>query len=115
MEMKGKRNGLVRALFAGLLLAASITGRAESIGGGEPQPLMALDLSLQDSEQGWRSDNGLAEFALVNEALDSSDAPATSYVRPARRFRTICTSCEFHVGVGGTYHSFENTEGLVIP
>ncbi len=36
-------------------------------------------------------------------------------VRPERKSRSICASCEFHLGVGGTYHSFENTGGVVIP
>ena len=36
-------------------------------------------------------------------------------MRPERKSRSICRSCEFHLGVGGTYHSFENTGGVVIP
>ena len=27
----------------------------------------------------------------------------------------FCDDCEFHLGVGGTYHSFEATGGVVIP
>jgi hypothetical protein len=62
-----------------------------------------------------RSDDVMVDFALYNAAWDPVDSPTASYVRPERKFRVICGSCEFHVGVGGTYHSFENTGGVVIP
>jgi hypothetical protein len=80
------RNYWVRVLFAGLLLAASITGHAESI----------LEPALP-----------------ATETLTHS--PTASYVRPERGFTAFCGSCEFQIGVGGTYHSFENTGGVVIP
>ena len=84
----------MRVLFAGVLLAASMTGRAESI-----------------SEQDFLSQDAVA----FNEAWDSADSPMPAYVRPDRDPRPICGGCEFRIGVGGTYHSFENTRGLVIP
>jgi len=115
MDMRRKGSGLLRVLFAGLMLVASITGHTESISEQELLPMAALNLSLRDGEQSLRSDDGLADFAPFAEAWDSADSPTASYVRRERKFRAFCRSCEFHVGVGGTYHSFENTKGVVIP
>ena len=105
----------MRVLFAGVLLAASATGHAESISEQEFLPPDAKEWSLQETELALRSEDGPTDFALFNEAWDSADSPTAVYVRPEREAHSICKSCEFRVGVGGTYHSFENTGGLVIP
>jgi len=102
-------------LFAGVLLAASVAGHAESISEKEFLPPDAIELSLQETGQSLRSEDGAPDFALFNAAWDPADSPTASYVRPERKSRSICRSCEFHLGVGGTYHSFENTGGVVIP
>jgi hypothetical protein len=108
------RKGL-RALLAGLLLSASMTGHAESIGEEALLPRDALEASLQETEQALRAEQGAPDFTLFNEAWDSVGSPTASYVRPQRKSRSFCGSCEVHVGVGGTYHSFESTGGVVIP
>ena len=113
MEMR--RKSLMRALCAGVLLAGSFAVRAESISEEALLPPDAIELSLQETELALRSEEGTPDFALFNEAWDSADSPTASYVRPERESRSICRSCEFHLGVGGTYHSFENTGGVVIP
>ena len=105
----------MRVLFAGVLLTASVAGHTESISEAELLPPDAIELSLQETEQALGSEDGAPDFALFNEAWDSADSPTASYVRPERKSRSICRSCEFHLGVGGTYHSFENTGGVVIP
>ena len=49
---------------------------------------------------------------------DSSSAESSSIDRMCARIDerfSLCDDCELHVGVGGTYHSFEGTEGVVIP
>ena len=83
--MAMRRKALLRGLFASVMLAASMTGQAESI----------------------------SEQALLPR--DAVDSPTANYVRPERKSRSVCQSCEFQLGVGGTYHSFENTGGVVIP
>lgn len=113
--MDMRRKSLLRVLFAGLLLVASFAGQAESISEQQFTAPQVLDLSLQETEQALRADEGGPDFALFNEAWDSADFPTAAYVRPERSSRWICSSCEFRVGVGGTYHSFENTGGVVIP
>ena len=86
--MDMRRKSLMRVLFAGVLLAASVAGHTESISEEEFLPPDAMELSVQETGQARR---------------------------PERKSRSICASCEFHLGVGGTYHSFENTGGVVIP
>jgi hypothetical protein len=113
--MDMRRKSLGRALLACVLLAASITARAESISEQEFTPPGTLELALEETEQALRSEDGTTDFALFHEAWDSADSATTSYVRPQRESRSVCRGCEFQLGVGGTYHSFENTGGVVIP
>jgi hypothetical protein len=84
--MDMKRKSWMRVLFGGLLLAASMAGYTASISEPVLPPKQAL-----------------------------TDSPTASYSRPERGSQAFCGSCEFQVGVGGTYHSFENTRGVVIP
>jgi hypothetical protein len=113
--MDMRRTNLMRALLACVLLAASMTGAAESISEQEFTAPETLALALEETEQALRSEGGAPDFGLFNQAWDSDDSPTPSYVRPEREPRSICRGCEFHLGVGGTYHSFENTGGVVIP
>jgi hypothetical protein len=109
---------LMRTLLAVLLLAGSTAARAESFSELELAPQDALQLSLQETEEALRSEGGVpdyAHFALYNEAWDTADSPTASYVRPDRERWSICRGCEFNIGVGGTYHSFGATGGVVIP
>lgn len=108
----------IRALLAAVLLAASSASWAESISEVELSPQDLLQLSLQETEEALRVESGAPDYtqiALYNEAWDAANSPAASYVRPDRRSWSICRSCEFHLGVGGTYHSFDATGGVVIP
>jgi len=115
VSMDVRRKTLLRGLFAGAVLSASMSGQAESISEQVPLTQDVVELSLQETEQALRSESGAADLALLHEAWDSADSPTASYVRPERRSHSICRSCEIQVGVGGTYHSFETTGGLVIP
>jgi hypothetical protein len=123
MNMKGNNSGMqaigaMRTLLAVVMLAASAAGHAESFRELELSSQDALQLSLQETEEALRSEGGIpdyAHFALYNEAWDTANSPTADYVRPDRESWSICRSCEFHLGVGGTYHSFEGTRGVVIP
>jgi hypothetical protein len=123
MNMKSNRMGMLasksmRALFASVLLAASAAAHSESFRELELSPDDALQVSLLEVEQALRSESGAPDythFALYNEAWDAPDSSGGNYIRPDRRRWSICRGCEFQVGVGGTYHSFEATGGVVIP
>jgi hypothetical protein len=53
--------------------------------------------------------------AGVGAGIDESDeTPTVPYVRPDRGQASFCDDCEFQVGLGGTYHSFEATGGEVL-
>ena len=109
------RRKTLRVLLAGLLLSASITGRTESIGEQELPRRDVLEAALQETGQALRVEEGAADLALFNEAWDPAVSPTASYVRPERTSRSFCRGCEVQLGVGGTYHSFESTGGVVIP
>jgi hypothetical protein len=98
-------NRFLRIGLTAVLMTVSAASWAAS-----PTELDALstDESSQ-TQEGWTS---LRE--LVAD-LRPEDARAAPYVRPRPESRSICASCEFHLGVGGTYHSFEGTGGVVIP
>ena len=112
MNMRGKKPA--RAWLAGLMLLLSATVHAESISEQELLPQDALDLSIEETKQALRYVDGTPDFALYHEAWDAEMADANR-ARPDRNRRSICGSCEFHLGVGGTYHSFDGTGGVVIP
>ena len=108
---------LIRTLLAGVLLAVSAVGHAHSFSALEYSPQDALQLPLQQTEEELRSEGGTpdyASFAQHTEASDAASPQAAFYVRPDREV-SICRGCEFHIGVGGTYHSFDPTGGEVIP
>lgn len=108
---------LIRTLLAGVLLAVSAASHAESFSELELSPQDALQLSLQETEEALRTEGGapdFSHFALFNEAWDSANSPTAPYVRPDRE-RSFCRGCEFSLGIGGTYHSFGATGGVVIP
>ena len=107
----------IRALLAGVLLAASAASHAEVLSELELPSQDALQLSLLETEEALRSEGGAPDythFALFNEAWDAANSPTAPYVRPDRR-SSFCRGCEFSLGVGGTYHSFDATGGVVIP
>jgi hypothetical protein len=123
MNMKRNHSGthamvVIRTLLALVLLTASAAGRAESFSELELSPQDALQLSLQETDEALRAESGAPDYtqiALYNEAWDATDSPTAAYVRPERKSWSICRGCEVHLGVGGTYHSFDATGGMVIP
>jgi hypothetical protein len=123
MNMKRNVKGMhsvnvLRALLAGLLLTVAGVGHAESFGEQELSPEDSLQLSIEETDEALRSEGGkpdYSQFALYNEAWDGVEIPAPAYQRPERESKSLCRGCEFHLGVGGTYHSFEGTGGVVIP
>jgi hypothetical protein len=89
---QGRASGSVlRTLIAGLLLTVSLSGRAAVPEEPDRNPQSATEPS------------------------DSGGEPDSNYRRPGADRYSICGGCEFHIGVGGTYHSFEGTGGVVIP
>jgi len=113
--MNMRRKSLIRAWKACVVVLVSATVNAESISEQELQPQDALILSLEETAQALRSESGTPDFALYNEAWEPAELPSTRYVRPDRGRSSICRDCEFQLGVGGTYHSFDGTGGVVIP
>jgi hypothetical protein len=77
----------------------------------------ALELSRLEPDEALR----VADFAwndtrlMLIEGASDLGGVTVPYTRPDRRRSTVCEDCEFNVGVGGTYHSFEATRGEVIP
>jgi hypothetical protein len=123
MNMKKKtqgkdRSGILQTLFAAILLTVSASGRAALPEQLELLPQDALELAAEETEAALRlADPSVANgrIELSTESWDSEVEPATRYRRPADQGFSLCRSCEFHLGVGGTYHSFEGTGGVVIP
>jgi hypothetical protein len=123
MDMKNKsqgkkRIGIVRTLFAGWLLAVSASGHAELPEQLDLLPEDALELAARETEAALRlADPSVANgrIELSTESWDSEVETGSSYRRPIDDRFSLCRSCEFQIGAGGTYHSFEGTGGLVIP
>lgn len=122
MNMKNKTQGTasfgIRALLALFLLLLSVSSRASLPEELESLPQDALDLAAEETEAALRlADPSVANgrIELATESWDSNVESGSSYRRPADDRFSLCRSCEFHVGVGGTYHSFEGTGGVVIP
>ena len=126
--MNMKKN-VIRTLLAGLLLctsAASWAGTPTEITIELDPADVALipqwpdaDLSFEDPEFTDfpipLSDEALSDEALSDGAWGAADRPAGRIARPVNELANVCGDCEIHLGVGGTYHSFEGTGGLVIP
>jgi hypothetical protein len=52
---------------------------------------------------------------MLLDAASNMGGTPVPYVRPDREPHSFCGDCEFQIGLGGTYHSFEGTGGEVIP
>jgi hypothetical protein len=123
-HMQGKGRSVVRTLFAGLLLIAMSPGWA-----GTPSDLTPNDFPPAYFESAdpalmpeWPGDrlriddpDADERLPLSEEAWTVADAPELRLSRPVREARDFCRDCEFHIGVGGTYHSLKGTSGVVIP
>lgn len=121
MDMKKKRKGANRfgviAMLASLLMFGASAGTAASLSEADHVPWNSLEISLLETREallgadaGWDD----TRLMLLDAATDISGSPVP-YVRPIREPPSICSGCEFHIGLGGTYHSFEATGGEVIP
>ena len=80
-------------------------------------PRDVYEMSLLEIEAALRiADSGSisSQLSLLEESW-SANSPTASNVRPDRRRFSICEDCEIHLGIGGTYHSFEATGGIVVP
>jgi hypothetical protein len=117
--MNMKKN-LIRSLFAGLLLSASVTGLAQT-----PIDIPAeyldpaeLELSPEWPESMLRIDefeSSELPLSVAGEGWNAGDRPPGKFARPVNSLANVCGDCEVHLGIGGTYHSFEGTGGVVIP
>ena len=124
MNKNSNRRGLKaagwRAFFTAALISLPFASFAEV-----PVEFRALEHDPVETEHApqWlgdalQSDGPTAEqlrLDLADEAWEISDAPAGRFSRPVRPEKKWCEGCEFQLGVGGTYHSFEGTRGTVIP
>jgi hypothetical protein len=123
MNMKNNRAGMkgrraIRTLLAGVLLTVTAAGWAAPPAELDLLPQDALELSLQETEEALRLADGGSEntrLSLSEEAWDGASYREAGYMRPVRRALSVCEDCEFHIGVGGTYHAFKGTHGVVIP
>jgi len=105
------------AVFALVLMFGSGAALAANIDESDRVPWDTLELSMLHDDEALRvADNSWNDtrMMLLDQAsnLGGSEVP---YVRPDRRRSRVCGDCEFHLGIGGTYHSFEATGGEVIP
>jgi hypothetical protein len=80
-------------------------------------PVDPLEMSLLETEEALRAADGSLDLSALMHLDEVSNMGGTNvpYVRPDRRRFSICAGCEFHVGLGATYHSFEGTGGEVVP
>jgi len=88
---------LVRALFAATLLAGSAVTWADESGGDISGGIGSVTDGSQSTD---------TRLLLSDEAWEANRPSLT---------RSLCKSCEFRLGVGGTYHKFVNTQGVVLP
>ena len=82
---------MIRALLIGMLMTVSVASHAEEIS-GEP-----------------------SNIDLPEHAWDAADFPGRGLTVPIQKVMTVCEDCEVHLGVGGTYHAMQGTNGVVIP
>jgi hypothetical protein len=108
--------GLLAALACASLFA-SATAMSASLTEAGQEPWDSMDSSLIEIDEARRLPDSGSDYARLPLLDDSWDVggPAMPYVRPDRRRTSIFDDCEINVGVGGTYHSFEGTNGVVIP
>lgn len=117
-KSKGMRSGKVaRTFLAGLMLSVSVAGWSALPAELETLPQDALEMAAAEAESALRLVDPVAanSYSALSEEAWNSANPGVDYVRPDQRGFSLCRACEFHLGLGGTYHSFEGTGGLVIP
>jgi hypothetical protein len=74
------------------------------------------------SGETWTYEGALSaasDLAFSNRA-DRETVPASNQIGLTHAFRSAeslvsCESCEIHLGLGGTYHSWKDTRGVVLP
>jgi hypothetical protein len=113
--------GINRAVAIAGLVGVLMFGSAATPGAGlneaDRTSWDALERSRLESNEALR----VADIAwndtrlMLLDAASTFDGTAVPYTRPERPRSRKCDDCEFHIGVGGTYHSFETTGGEVIP
>jgi hypothetical protein len=114
----GGSNFFARLFLAAFLLALAAASRAALPDELDWIPQDVLDLAAEETEAALRlADPAVANgrIELSTESWNSGVESASNYRRPVNDRFPFCRNCEFHVGVGGTYHSFEGTGGVVIP
>jgi hypothetical protein len=96
-QSTGARKVTTPAIFAGLLTMVSVASWA-----GPEDTMSAIEPPV-------------SRVSLADDAWSDSDIRGR---RPATGLSSLlarCDSCEVHLGVGGTYHSFKGTRGVVLP
>jgi len=113
---KGRRAGVI-ATLASVLMFGSAAGVAAGVNETENVPWSSLEMSQLETREAFLiSDARWDDTRMVLlDAASNIGGSSVPYARPDRNRHWICDDCEFHVGLGGTYHSFEATGGEVIP
>jgi len=91
---------VIRALLIGALLTASAAAWSA--------PPAEQETSGEFSEESHPVD-------LPEDAWKGTDFPSHGLTAPIQKVLNVCEDCEFHLGVGGTYHAMQGTNGVVIP
>ena len=99
-QVASKGRSAIGILLVGIFLIISNAVRAAPVN------------DLEDPAQ-WPAET--PQISLSEDAWEVYEAPVARLARPIRNASRLCRSCEFHLGVGGTYHSFKSTSGVVIP
>lgn len=119
--MKKNGTGMNRAavgiVLAGMLMFGSATGLGAGINESDGTPWDTLELSLLETSEALRVANAALDNTqlMYLDGFSNEGGTNVPYVRPDRGRASFCDDCEFQVGLGATYHSFEATGGEVIP
>jgi hypothetical protein len=117
MKKNGKgmrRAGAIATLAVGLMFG-STAGWGASQNEADQAPWDALEVSLLETNEALRVADASWDNTMLLDAASNIGGSPVPYVRADREHHSFCDGCEFQVGLGGTYHSFETTGGEVIP
>ena len=119
--MKKNGTGMSRAgvvvSLAGVLLLVSAAGVGAGVNESDGTSWEKLELSLLETDEALRVADAEWDNTQLMQLEGFANAGGTNvpYVRPDRDRASFCDDCEFQVGLGATYHSFETTGGEVLP
>jgi hypothetical protein len=105
-----KKKNLIRAMFVVSLMMTSINSWG------------ATSEDASSPGETWTYEGALSTVSdlTLSNGVDRETVPAANQTGLTHAFRSAesllsCESCEIHLGVGGTYHSWKDTRGVVLP